>query len=142
MQNGTTTMPQEKTRLELARERKEARDLEAKAAAEAQELALLELEEDCIAKYGKRGVDWEIVDAAPVALFVVVKPDFIVAKKFTAAEKKGEEEAIHFVLPSIKSPDTMSARQMFIEHGGLAWRCAHACLALYEVGGADKRGKY
>lgn len=140
--NGTASMPKEETKLEALRRRKEEREAADKKEGEAREVALLELEEDCIAKYGKRGVDFEIVDAAPVALFVVTPPEFVVAKRFNAAKDKGEEEVIQFVMPCLRAPDATLTRTLFMKHGGLAWRCALAALALYEVGGADKRGKY
>ena len=143
MNNGIgAPMPPEETKLEAARRRKAERDALEKEAAEAHELSVLELEEDCITKYGKRGVDFEIVDAAPVGVFVVTPPDFVVAKRFNAAKEKGEEEVIQFVMPCLRAPDAATIRSAFMKHGGLAWRCALAALALYEVGGADKRGKY
>lgn len=142
MNNGTTAMPKEETKLEALRRRDAERAEASKKEEEAHEVAFLELKEECISKYGKEGVDWLIVDATPVAMFVVTPPDFVVAKRFNASKEKNEEEVIQFVMPCLRSPDAMTIRDSFMKHGGLAWRCASAAIALYEVGGQDKRGKY
>jgi hypothetical protein len=146
MSNNVATVDEKKvaeakTRLQEARKRAEEREAKAKEEAEAHELKVLELEEKCIQDYGKRGIDWEMIDT-DAGVFVVTKPDFVVAKRFNAAAVKDEETVIQFVRPCVKSPDSSTMGRLFQEHGGLAWRCALACLALYEVGGANRRGKY
>lgn len=140
MSNTIETVALTASKLADLRARKALRDDTRKAEAERLEAEALELEE----KYedsGKRcGIDFAVVTTA-VGNFVVRKPDFIVAKKFSDAKEKGVEEIIQFVSPCMLFPDTLAARAVFQEHGGIAWKLALALLKMYEADASDRMGK-
>lgn len=130
------------TRLQVLREAKATREAARVKAAEAQELAELELEEKLIADgKGDRGVDFEIIPTE-AGLFAVRKPDFLVAKKFNAidAAKVTEEDIIGFVTPCILS-DLTAFRMAMTEHAGIASRLAVALRLMYEARRVDQLGK-
>lgn len=138
MQNGTVMS----SRLEELRAKKASREEARRLAAEAQELAELELEEKLIGEgLGDRGVDFEIVNTE-IGLFAVKKPDFLVAKKFNAisADKVTEEDVIQFVAPCIIG-DQAAFRMAVAAHGGVASRLAIALRLMYEARRADQLGK-
>lgn len=140
MSNTNGTVALTATKLADLRARKAERDDLRKSQLEALEAEALELEE----KYEEAGkrchVDFEVVTTL-VGNFVVRNPDFIVAKKFSDTKEKGVEEVIHFVSPCMLYPDTMAAREMFKEHGGIAWKLALALLKMYEADASDRSGK-
>lgn len=129
-------------RLEELRAAKAKREEARVKAAEAQELAELELEEKLIAEgRGDRGVDFEII-STEAGLFAVKKPEFLTAKKFNAiaADKVSEEDVIAFVSPNIIG-DMMAFRNAMVDHAGIAWRCAAALRLMFEARRVDQLGK-
>jgi hypothetical protein len=140
--NGAPVVDTAATRLAVLREAKAKREEARVKAAEAQELAELELEEKLIADgKGDRGVDFEII-STEAGLFAVRKPDFLVAKKFNAipAEKVTEEDVIGFVTPCILS-DLTAFRMAITDHAGIASRLAIALRLMYEARRVDQLGK-
>lgn len=122
-------------------QRKALREAEADREAEALEREVLLLEEKHEG-LGKLGKDYRVV-ATAAGCIVLRKPEFVVAKRFNAipAEKRGEEEVITFVTPSVVEPDRARFNALVLEHGGIAWRCAQEVLEMYEAAAARRRGK-
>lgn len=146
---GNTVMSEKETadaqrkRLEELRANKAKREDAAKLAAEALELAELELEEKHL-KLGTRGLDFEIISSA-TGCVVLRKPDFQTASAFNALEpsKRTETEILRFVQPSVVEPtDPQAFRAMVMDHGGILWRCAGALLVMYEAKVEERRGKF
>lgn len=133
-------MPSEKDSIEDKLARKAARV--EKAAEDLRQLQseALDLEEKYEASGHKYGVDFD-VHTSLIGNFVVRKPDFAVAKKFSASEDKGPEEVIQFVAPCILFPEQQIARLAFQEHAGVAWRLAALLMKLYEADAGIKVGK-
>lgn len=146
---GNTVMTEKETvdaqrkRLEELRANKAKREEAANLAAEALELAELELEEKHL-KLGARGLDFEIVSSAKGCV-VLRKPDFQTAAAFNAIEaaKRTETEILRFVQPSVVEPaDPATFRALVMDHGGILWRCAGALLVMYEAKVEERRGKF
>lgn len=134
-----------RNRLEELRGAKAKREEIRLKAAEAQELAELELEEKLIADgRGERGVDFEIL-STEAGLFAVKKPEFLTAKKFNAvaADKVSEEDVIAFVSPNIIGDPqaAMNFRNAMVDHAGIAWRLAAALRLMFEARRVDQLGK-
>lgn len=140
MQNGIATMPEEKSKLEVLRERKAAREKARKEEEDAREILELEAEELHEEKTGRRGVDFQIVNTE-VGLFVLRKPEFTVAKKFFAAKDRTVEDVVQFVMPCLLSPREVFTAAM-ADHGGIVDRCAMALFDMYEAKNAERGKKY
>lgn len=124
----------DKTPLEVARERKAAREAVAAKKLDDLELEALTLEETYEAKGKELGVDFAVVSTG-VGNFVIGNPEFMVAKTFAdiPADKKSVEDVIKFVDPCVLYPEKMAARAVFQEHAGVAWKCCTAALKLHEA---------
>lgn len=127
--------------LEELRAKKAAREAAEAEKEELRELEELQLEDDFSTKLGKRGVDFEIVNTVK-GCFVLKKPDFVTAKRFTSVENRTDEDVIGFVSPCVVHPDTTAFRSVIVEHGGIAYRCASALLTMYEARAKEKGKKY
>lgn len=131
----------EETPLEAARRRAEARDAEALKAAEALELERLLLVEKFLAEGKEEHVEFEVVTTR-IGNFVVVRPDFIVAKRFTDHKgDKGVEDVIKFVLPSIVVPNRGELGTTFQDHAGIAFTLSLALLKMFEAQADERAGK-
>lgn len=128
-------------RIEELKKRKAEREEKLRQEAEARELEELELEDKLSSEIGVRGKDFEIINT-DIGLFAVKKPDFVVAKRFNAAETKGEEEIIQFVRPCLLFPDATRALAQFQAHAGAASRCCLALIAMHEAAGVARAGKF
>jgi len=126
--------------LEELRARKVARDEARAKAAEALEVEALTLEEKYESELGPRGVVFDVL-TTDVGNFVIKRPEFIVAKRFMAADKRGDEEVAAFVGPCIVFPAPEVFRATVLLHGGIAWRLANVALELYEARRAKDAGK-
>lgn len=128
------------SKLEELRARKATREAARQAELEVFETQALELEEKWEERGGKAGVTFAVVTTA-VGNFVVQKPEFLVGKKFSDAEKRTVEDVIAFVDPCVVHPEKLEARAAFQEHGGIAWTLANECMKLYQADVGAKRGK-
>lgn len=133
----------EKTPLEAAREKAEARRAQARKKAEEKELEALNVAEELAGKYGEQGVKFDVV-CTDVGVFAVKCPEFTTAKVFNSipADKRGDEEVFQFVSKCVVYPDQTSYRAVAQEHGGLNWRLAGAMLAMYEGSAQSRMGKF
>ena len=128
------------SKLEELRARKAEREAAKQASLEALEIEALEQEEKLCAEGKKEGTDFK-THITTVGVFVVGKPAFLVAKKFAATDKPTVEDVIQFVGPCVLYPETMQARAVFQEHGGVAWALAGLCMKLYEAEAVARTGK-
>ncbi len=131
-------------RLAELRAAKAKRDAAVKEAEEKREEEELELEEKLAGKFGVRGVDFEIVNTAK-GLFAVRKPDFTVMKKYNSvpSAKQTDEDVWSLVTPHLLHPESVAARSIMQEHGGIAYRCAAALHNMYGANGPEGRsGKF
>ncbi len=133
----------EKTALETAREKAEARRANVKKKAEERELEALNVAEELTPKYGEQGVKFDVIQT-DVGVFAVKCPEFTTAKVFNAlpADKRGDEEVFQFVSKCVVYPDQNTYRGVAQEHGGLNWRLAGAMLAMYEGSAQSRMGKF
>lgn len=120
--------------------RKAERAEKAEAELQALKMEALELEEKYETSGQRLGIDFAVLTTL-VGNFVVRKPEFTVAKKFSDVETKGAEEVIQFVDPCVLFPPRESARAVFQEHAGVAWRLAACLMKLYEADAGIKAGK-
>ncbi len=128
----------DKSPLEVAREKKAAREDAKRRAAEAHELEFLDLEEKYEADLGPRGQAFEMVDSQ--FGIVVVRPvAAIVTKRFNErVAKLGDrpiplQDALEYVGPALLHPSREDFVELCKRAEGLAYRC---CLALQDLAGA------
>ncbi len=126
--------------LQVAREAKAKREAKRATELEALELEALNLEEKYETSGQKLGVDFAI-HTSLVGNFVVRKPEFLVGKKFSDCKDKSTEDVVQFVSPCILFPETMTARGLLQEHGGLAWELAAHLLKLFGANANAVAGK-
>lgn len=127
------------TTIEEVRAARAAQEEAEKAEAEAREILDYELEQK-FSSLGKRGVDFEVL-VTDVGGFVVAKPEYIVMKVFRAAATTTEEDVAKLVMPSLKFPEQMAAREVLKDHSGIMWRLATLLGAMSAGEGRARRGK-
>lgn len=133
-------MSNTKAKLAELRLRQQEREIAEDAHRETLELEELELEERLISEgYGKRGVGFDIA-VTSVGCVAVRKPDYTIAKKFNAGDKTDEDVA-SFVIPCLLHPKSDKLGNLFLDHGGIAWRCAQLLLQMYEAKRVERSGK-
>lgn len=127
-------------KLDTLRSAKAVREATRKKEVEALESAALELEEKYEAAGKQLGIDFAVVTTL-IGNFVVMNPEFIVAKQFADSKDKTITEVIKFVDPCVLYPDRTTARTAFEAHAGVAWKLATACMKLHEADASDHLGK-
>lgn len=129
-----------KDRLKAAREEKAKREATAHSAAEARELATLELESKLSAELGERGVHFEIVETVegPVA---VKLGEAVLHQRFQ--NSKVTETDIHdYVFPCVVYPTQPAYLELVGRRPVIAVRCANALAGLFGAKAADAEGKF
>lgn len=129
-----------KTRLAAARAAKEKRDAEAKAAADARELEVLELEEKLESMYGPRGQAFEIVETidGPIA---VKLGEAVLHTRFQAS-KVSDTDINDYVFPCVVHPPRETYLALVAKRPGLGLRCASALATLFGAKDARDAGKF
>lgn len=127
--------------LEALRERKAARDAAVKQESEKREVEVLTLEETLTERLGRRGIAFEIVETE-VGVFGLRRPDYVQAKNFNAKSPVTDEDVASFVKPCVEYPSKEKFTSVLLEHGGVAWRCAKALLAMYAGEAQAHSGKF
>lgn len=133
-----------RARLAAAKEKKAARSLEQERLHEAQELAILELEnslED--GGKGPRGVNFEIVDGGDSGPIALRLGEMILYKRFTST-MKGDKEPSHedlfnYVSPCVIHPDRQAFAKLVERKPVLLMRCANALTTLFGAKDEDAR---
>jgi hypothetical protein len=143
--NGATTTTAE--RLKAAKDKQRVRAVEREAVNEAQELAMIELENRLEDEgKGPRGIHFELVDGGADGPIAVRLGEMILYKRFTAT-MKGDKEPSHedlvaYVTPCVLHPDRQAFLALVDKKPVLAMRCANALTTLFGAKDEDARGKF
>lgn len=128
--------------LATLRKARDERDAKRRLAAKKRQIEAEKLTLKYEESLGRPGVDFDVI-TTDVGNFVIKKAEFVVAKRFIATEKKTEEDAIQFVLPSLVYPTNEEFNLLVSrDHAGIAWRCANALIAMYEGRAEELAGKF
>lgn len=131
-------------RLLAARKRKSERDTKEDDENKARSLAILELEEELAAKFGRRGEDFEIIDGGPDGPLAVKLGEGAGYKRYRAkimASKETQEDLIAFVNPCVVFPEAKKFSEIVGRRSALYDKLGAALLRLFGLWEGREEGK-
>jgi hypothetical protein len=99
-------------------------------------LRMAELEVEYTEKFGRRGEDWDLVDAGPHGPIVVKRGDAVTAKAYRAKLRKAnysptDEDDIAFVTPNVEYPSTKELHEIIFNRKFLLPKLVDAVSTLF-----------